>query len=1342
MNRSNSTKRISMSALSDTVLIEDEDEEADNKRKRFLGILYVPPKLEVVCSKCCCLSVTAVITICIFISTIAFLVVHKPHEFTVSCTNTAKLESSTPANYLQVILVAGADGFDYLDSNDKTLYGLPSTKKSTHLFDVYTEDTIYWVDESTWTIRSYPKEHSRIRYPKSWNITSIAADFVNEKLYLIESVSKTLKVIDVHTKFYRTLSTDYENSTDLAVDPMSGFLFVVKRSKGIFRIAMDGSVMVRIVFGNNISAITIDHKAKLIYYATDYVHIASSNYDGDPYKLLTKVSMNISSIALLGDTMFWASNTFLHFCKVKNGNCYKDKISEISLNYPSHTIRTGSHRPSMSNPCESEGAGACNEMCLLTSNQTTSTVDYVCSCRDGWQLGIDAKSGKLTGSCTKIEQPASVNYSQVILMAGTSGFGYLDLDEKNSRNLPSTNKTVNIFDVYTEDTIYWVDKSTWTIRSFPIEHSKIRYPKEWKITSIAADFVNEKLYLIESVSKSLKVIDVHTKFYRTLSTDFENSTDLAVDPMSGFLFGVKRSSGILRIAMDGSMKILILAGQDISAITIDREAKIIYYATDYASIASKNYDGGNYKLMTNVSIKILSIALLDDTIFWSTNESLYFCKLINGSCDKDNLNEISSNNIKVIRTGSHRISISNPCEKDEADGCEGLCLLTQNQTTATVDYACSCRDGWQLGVDAKSCEHLPKDVELPNLEQVITLTNNNGSMWFMNPDDISFSKPLHLPGNKETAELVSDFYHDNIFWCDSHTSTIKSLSSKYKDIRYRARWKPVALRIDYITENIYILDIKTETINCMDKEGGYYETILSDIQSPSDFALDPERGLIIVLSNKSISRATMSGRSLTTIVEIADSITSFTIDRESQRIYYAVHSKKIESINYYGTQSRALQTISSKVDGLTIFGGRLFWFDASSLSICKINNGYCGPRSYYSHANGIKAMRSLASRRNVTNPCKNKNCQQLCILDKNESSLDGICACQTGWELQSDGKLCAPVTEFMLYTRGNVIRGRILNESKTIFTEAIPPTTFVALSLKFKDTIDFDYNWITHEFIFSDDFSIFAINIMDNEVPLPQRLLTTVTKDYQIKDVAYDWKTGNIYYVQRSADNSTDHSLMVLRFDKSGEYQKTISSFTHESSYPMKACPHSLVVHSERGYLFYTAWNGERKDIQRTAADGTGLKEIGDVSYHNKYHIIAIDYEDAKLYWISDRWKTSKIWFSDMNGNNGKQIEVNQPQYPTSIYIHGKHVYIGNSVSIWRYDKVNGNKGVKMTPMIETTQVVAGVRIVGQFMQASSDAHPCVIGNGGCQQFCFAVPHKKCECKDGQHIFQERFCKY
>lgn len=307
--------------------------------------------------------------------------------------------------------------------------------------------------------------------------------------------------------------------------------------------------------------------------------------------------------------------------------------------------------------------------------------------------------------------------------------------------------------------------------------------------------------------------------------------------------------------MDGSRNVLIAEAQDISAITIDRKAKIIYYATDYVSIASKNYDGGNYKLLTTVSMKITSIALFSDTIFWSTNEYLYFCKITNGSCDKGNVNEISTDynkNSGIIRTGSHHISISNPCDRDEADLCAELCLLTRNQTTATVDYVCSCRDGWQLAADAKSCESLPKAIQLPNLEQVVTFADNSGYLWFVDSDG-KYSKPVQLPEHKVTSGLIFEVYYNNIFWCDNHTSTIKSLSWRYSDIRYPARWNPTVLRIDYITENMYILDGKAETINCIDIQGRFYGVVLSDIQSPSDFLLDPEQGLMfIALSSKSV----------------------------------------------------------------------------------------------------------------------------------------------------------------------------------------------------------------------------------------------------------------------------------------------------------------------------------------------------------------------------------------------------------------------------------------------------------------------------------------------------------
>lgn len=137
------------------------------------------------------------------------------------------------------------------------------------------------------------------------------------------------------------------------------------------------------------------------------------------------------------------------------------------------------------------------------------------------------------------DRSAPINYSQTIVAAGVGGFGFFDLEKNKFTDLPTDGKTINLFDVYSDETIFWVDESTSTIRLFPKDYVRIRYNETWKPRAIAADFVNEKLYLIESRSRTLKVLDVYAKYHRTIATDLVDAIDLAVDPTSGFLFIVE-----------------------------------------------------------------------------------------------------------------------------------------------------------------------------------------------------------------------------------------------------------------------------------------------------------------------------------------------------------------------------------------------------------------------------------------------------------------------------------------------------------------------------------------------------------------------------------------------------------------------------------------------------------------------------------------------------------------------------------------------------------------------------------------------------------------------------------
>lgn len=489
----------------------------------------------------------------------------------------------------------------------------------------------------------------------------------------------------------------------------------------------------------------------------------------------------------------------------------------------------------------------------------------------------------------------------------------------------------------------------------------------------------------------------------------------------------------------------------------------------------------------------------------------------------------------------------------------------------------------------------------------------------------------------------------------------------------------------------------------------------------------------------------MDGTSLVKIIE-RPGISAFAIDRKEKLIYWA-GATSIESADYEGYHNRVVMKISNIVTSLAVLENKLFWlyphygFEDSVLWTCTLVNGFCDVtvRKVFKD-NAVKIRAYNFNEVEVPNPCKHEtdDCEQLCIRTSDSTRR---CVCTVGWQLKDDFKSCRPIHDFLLYSQGDVIKGRILDITTDIFIESILPIKLRYQSILSKKTIDFDYDARRPDLIFSDDLNIYVTDLKTGDEQ------TSII--YSLKYNMYptlDWISKNVYCgkVHKYYNNSY---ITIHRSDVFSEFDDEKTIIKIKKQYIFK----SMVVHPNRGYLFFTVFDAtsDKTIIFRTHSDGSGLELFRkNLTTNVSEGGLGIDYVNDRLYWFSK--DTTKIYHATLRGSDLKTIDVSIIQFPRTISIYRDWMYISNFTSIWRLHKKTGENPIQLVPKSgNSPQLIYGAKVFSPNVQSIDEDHPCAIDNGGCARYCFPMQehpdkytlkgklYRVCGCNDHEKVQED-----
>ncbi|XP_030630936.1 low-density lipoprotein receptor-related protein 2 [Chanos chanos] len=659
---------------------------------------------------------------------------------------------------------------------------------------------------------------------------------------------------------------------------------------------------------------------------------------------------------------------------------------------------------------------------------------------------------------------------------------------------------------------------------------------------------------------------------------------------------------------------------------------------------------------------------------------------------------------------------------DDIDECliPGFC--SQECFNERGSFRCNCQDGYQLEPDGRTCK-----ASSP-FEAMLLVARRNEIV----SNRINLRPPLIIPLVSGSSIVTVDFDYQTkrIYWADSTEKKIYSSFQNGTDkheLFSTGLMVPETVAVDWVGRNLYWIDSVMQNIEVSTLDGRFRKVLLTEnVTSPRGLALDPRNHTNLMFwadwgQNPRIERAGMDGSIRRAIVtQKVYWPNGLAIDYTTRRIYFAdAYLKYIDYCDYDGNnrhQVFASDLALQHPHGMTIFEDDVYWSEHYSHQVMSTNKFHGGNLTIA--LSGIYQPLGIVLSHPVKqppawNPCENHECSQLCLLSVKRPRYH-VCACQSGWNLNSDGRTCTKDdTPFLMVVRDTVIMGIPLDPNDTS-DNAMTPVSGIT---KGKD-IDFDDK---EQFVYWVEGSRSIFRVKTDGTNRTQFAPTAIIGSPS--GLAFDWISRIMYYT-----NPDSKAIEVIRVDGFQHYRKTI--ITNTGKPEGAGQPIGIALDPARGKLFWTdrgTDSGVPAKVASADMDGSNLKNLytenlGQIEY------ITADIAESKLYWSVG--STGKIECGTMDGVTRITI-VHGLSHPVGITVYQNYLYYTDLdyEVIERVDKTTGGNMVVMRSGLTDLHALK----VHARDNSAGTTNACSTNNGGCPHLCLPKPggQKTCACTTG-----------
>lgn len=570
------------------------------------------------------------------------------------------------------------------------------------------------------------RDISDITVPFPWVPSSIAVDWITNKIYVCDTHSQKIDVFEFGGRKHAILmSQNLTVPMDIALDPTKALMFLTD-ADNIDRVLMDGTGRKTIVgaYIYKASGITVDFvNQRILWCDSQLDQIVTVDYNGNNRVTLIRGSTKVPApvrLTTFENKVYWTDSTRQGILKIDASNTTNAVVESI---YRERTIPKeprgikvwhALRQPSVPNPCGNNNGG-CQHMCILTRNgmdDTTFSLGYRCVCNIGYSLMENGKSCKrieefLLYSMQKfvrgsiLDHPYADSFSDAIvpIVSRSARFVGLDYDAKSDYIFYSDVILDVIYKVKTDGT----------------GRENVLASQNEGVEGLALDWISNNLYYIDSRKGTLNVLSVtNTTYRRTLLKNLKRPRAIVIHPNRGYIFYSEwdRPANISRAYLDGS-NVMVFRGVLLgwpNGLSIDFETDKLYWCDALLDhIQYANLDGTDVKTISSPRIvHPFSLVIHGDWLYvtdWRLDAILRM-KKTNGSEEKI-IRSLEEGNrlygIKVFSRDNQRINSVHPCLYENG-GCHKFCFaIPANDTASGLVSQCGCPYGEKLADDKRKC---------------------------------------------------------------------------------------------------------------------------------------------------------------------------------------------------------------------------------------------------------------------------------------------------------------------------------------------------------------------------------------------------------------------------------------------------------------------------------------------------------------------------------------------------------------------------------------------------------------------------------------------------------------